>query len=43
MPDNLSLIDCYLYAIRGLKAVIDNGKVTGFLPEPETGGMEKRP
>ncbi len=35
MPDNVSLIECYLYAACGLKAVVDNGKVTGFLPEPE--------
>lgn len=33
--DNLSLIDCYLYAVCGLKAIIENGVVTGFAPEPE--------
>ena len=31
--ENLTLMDCYLYAACGLKAIIDNGEVTGFAPE----------
>jgi hypothetical protein len=31
--DNLTLIDCYLYAACGVKAIIENGVVTGFSPE----------
>ncbi len=33
--NNLTLIDCYLYAACGLKAIIENGEVTGFTPEPD--------
>lgn len=33
--ENLTIMDCYLYASCGMKAIIENGVVTGFSPEEE--------
>ena len=33
--ENLTIMDCYLYASCGMKVIIENGVVTGFSPEEE--------
>ena len=33
--NDLTLIDCYMYAACGMKVIIENGVVTGLAPETE--------
>lgn len=33
--DNITLLDCYLYAACGIKVIVENGAVVGLAPEDD--------